>query len=77
MSKFADNHSEGLRRAMTGFILVAHVTVGDETLIVKADEINKALASLGGTPYHGQSIKADITFQDMTEADFKTLPDLQ
>lgn len=58
-------------------ILVARVTVGDETQVVEVDKINDALLQLSGTPHAGMRIQAHIDFDAMTEAEFAALPEYQ
>lgn len=60
-----------------GLILVAHVTVGDETLTVKADEITAALTHLNGEPKAGMRLDASIEFDAMTPAEFAAIPEYQ
>ena len=58
-------------------ILVARVTVGDETLIVKADEITGALTHLNGEPKAGMLLEATIEFDAMTPTEFDAVPEHQ
>lgn len=58
-------------------VLVARVTVGDETQVVEADKINDALLQLSGTPHAGMRIQAHIDFDVMTEVKFAALPEYQ
>lgn len=58
-------------------ILVAHVTVSDETLTVAADKISEALAALHGSPKAGMRIDAGIVFDAMTKAEFEALPEFK
>lgn len=58
-------------------VLVAHVTVGDETLIVKASEITAALTALNGEPKAGMRLDATIVFDAMTQAEFAAIPEYQ
>lgn len=58
-------------------IVVAHVTVGDETLIVKASEIAAALTALNGDPKAGMRLDATIVFDAMTQAEFAAVPEYQ
>jgi hypothetical protein len=75
---FQRNHASGLARAAGGsMILVAHVKVGDETLIVKADRVNAALVALHGAPVVGMRCSATIVFDAMTSAEFAALPHLE
>lgn len=61
----------------TAAILVARVTVGDETLIVTADEITAALTTLNGEPKAGMRLDAKIEFDAMTPAEFASIPEYQ
>ncbi|CAN7786534.1 hypothetical protein LJR034_008701 [Caballeronia sp. LjRoot34] len=61
----------------TALILVARVTVGDETLIVRADEITAALTALNGEPKAGMRLNARIEFDAMTPAEFASIPEYQ
>ena len=58
-------------------VLVAHVTVGDETLIVKASEITAALIALNGEPKAGMRLDATIVFDAMTQDEFASVPEYQ
>ncbi|MGA5726555.1 hypothetical protein ACPCHQ_21725 [Ralstonia thomasii] len=58
-------------------ILVAHVTVDDETMTVKHDEVHHALHSLGEQPRPGLHLVADIRYEAMTETAFAALPEWQ
>jgi hypothetical protein len=58
-------------------ILVAHVTVGDETLIVKASEITAALIALNGEPKAGMRLDATIVFDAMAQAEFAAVSEYQ
>ncbi|WP_321935368.1 hypothetical protein [Paraburkholderia sp. J8-2] len=58
-------------------ILIARVTVGDETLVVKADEITAALTALHGEPKAGMRLEAVIEFDAMTPAEFASIPEYQ
>jgi hypothetical protein len=57
--------------------LVARVTVGDETLVVKAGEVAEALIHLNGQPKAGMRIDAHIEFDAMTAAEFAAIPEYQ
>ena len=58
-------------------ILIARVTVGDETLVVKAGESAVALAALHGEPKAGMRLEAVIEFDTMTPAEFASVPEYQ
>ncbi|MCA8270716.1 hypothetical protein [Burkholderia vietnamiensis] len=58
-------------------VIVAHVTIGDEVMIVKAGEINVAIDALAETRRPGASFQADIRIGSMTEAEFAALPEYQ
>ncbi|MDT8843528.1 hypothetical protein ParKJ_39615 [Paraburkholderia fungorum] len=59
-------------------VLVAHVTVNDETLIVKASDITTAaLIALNGEPKAGMRLDATIVFDAMTQDEFAAVPEYQ
>jgi hypothetical protein len=58
-------------------ILIARVTVGDETLVVRATGIAAALTALHGAPKAGMRVEARIEFDAMTPAEFAAVPDYQ
>lgn len=58
-------------------ILVAHVTVDDETLTVRADKLTDALVALHGAPKAGMRLDARIVFDAMTDAELKSLPEFK
>jgi hypothetical protein len=62
---------------LAAMILIARVTVGDETLVVKAGEITAALTALHGEPKAGMRLEATIEFDAMTPAEFSALPEYQ
>ena len=59
----------------TVMILIARVTVGDETLTVKATEIVAALTALNGEPRAGMRLEAKIEFDAVTQAEFASIPE--
>ncbi len=61
----------------TASFLVAGVTVGDETLIVRADEITAALTALNDEPKAGMRLDARIELDAMTPAKFVSIPEYQ
>ncbi|MFM0265596.1 hypothetical protein [Paraburkholderia sediminicola] len=61
----------------SAMILIARVTVGDETLTVKATDIGAALAALNGEPKAGMRLEAKIEFDAMTRAEFASIPEYQ
>jgi hypothetical protein len=58
-------------------ILVARVTVGDETLIVRAGDVTAALTALHGEPKAGMRLEATMEFDAMTPAEFSLIPEYQ
>lgn len=73
----AKNDSISAVQALDVRILVARVTVGDETLIVRADQITAALTALNGEPKAGMRLDAKIEFDAMTPAEFGSIPEYQ
>ncbi|MEX3556821.1 MAG: hypothetical protein VB131_10155 [Burkholderia gladioli] len=61
----------------TRLVMVAHVTVDDETLIVDVKEIHVALAHLSGSLLPGMRIEPTIRIDTMTEPEFAALPEYQ
>lgn len=59
----------------TRLVMVAHVTVGDDTMTVKENEIHIALAHLSGTLLPGMRITTTIRIDTMTEPEFVALPE--
>jgi hypothetical protein len=64
-------------QAPEGKVLVAKVTVNDETLIVTAEEVQKALFALADSPVAGLCIQADVRIDSMSEVQFAALPEYQ
>lgn len=58
-----------------GGMLAARVTVDDETMIVRSDEVCKALVALHGSPVYGLAVSAKIEYVAMSASDFAALPD--
>jgi hypothetical protein len=58
-------------------VLVAHVTVNNETLIVKTEDIQIALFALAGLPAPGLRIQADIRIDLMHASEFDEIPEHQ
>lgn len=50
-------------------VLVAHVSVADKTITVRATQINEALIAINGELVAGMRINAKIVFDTMTEAE--------
>lgn len=63
--------------ADSGTILVAYVSVSDETLIVEADKIGDALTALHGSPMAGHHFSADIRFEAMIRSEFEALSEFK
>jgi Flp pilus assembly CpaF family ATPase len=64
---------DALKRA----VVVAHVTVGGETITVDAADIAQALIQLGGEPTAGQRLDVAIVYDSITLAAFLALPEWQ
>jgi len=58
-------------------VLVARVTVADEVLTVRSDQVGQAMATLHGTPLPGMAVAAQVEYLAMSAADFAALPDWQ
>lgn len=75
---FQRQHRASLDRIAAGnVVLVAHVTIADQTLTVAADKVNEALIALHGQPVAGTQCNVEIVFASMTQADFAALPEHQ
>lgn len=77
MSQFQTNHAHGLSAAMVDSVLVARVTVNDQTLTVEAAKVNDALLTLHGTPRPDLRVSALIEFDVMSKVAFEALPEFQ
>lgn len=58
-------------------VMVAHVTVADDMMTVKVDEIHVAIAALSGALRPGALIETTIRFDAMTHEQFAALPEYQ
>ena len=76
-NEFQNDHAQGLSTAMAVSVLVAQVTVDDQTLTVEAHKVNEALLALHGTPRPGLLVNAEIQFDVMSKQAFEALPELQ
>jgi hypothetical protein len=58
---FQEQHAAGLARISAGTdVLAARVSVDDEVLTVRADQVSLALATLHGTPTPGLKVVTKI-----------------
>lgn len=71
--RFQQAHSAALERLTSAHVLVAHVTVGGETVTVAADKIYEALLMLKGLPVPDLRLNADIRFDAITSAELEAL----
>ena len=75
---FQERHRASLERIVAGAdVLAARVTVGDEVLTVRADQVGQAMVTLHGTPMPGMQVVAQVDYVAMSATDFAALPDWQ
>lgn len=73
---FQEQHAASLARIAAGAgVLAARVTVNDEMLTVRADQIGQAMLTLHGTPMRDMKVAAQVEYVTMSAADFAALPD--
>ncbi|MBA5689154.1 hypothetical protein [Rugamonas apoptosis] len=58
-------------------VLAARVTVDDELLTVRADQVGQAILTLHGAPKPGLKVVAQVEYLAMSAVDFAALPDWQ
>jgi hypothetical protein len=75
---FQEQHAASLRRIVSGAdVLVANVTVEDEVLTVRPDQVGQAMFTLHGAPTLGLIVSVKIEYAAMSATDFASLPDWQ
>ncbi|MBY0242134.1 MAG: hypothetical protein K2X55_22765 [Burkholderiaceae bacterium] len=75
---FQAQHAASLARIVAGAdVLVARVTVADEVLTVRADQVGQAMVKLHGAPIPGMQVAVIVDYVAMSAADFAALPDWQ
>lgn len=75
---FQEQHAANLERIGAGVdVLAARVTVADEVLTVRADQVGQAMVTLHGTPIPGMTVAAQVEYFAMSATDFASLPDWQ
>lgn len=75
---FQERHAASLARIVTGSdVLAARVTVEDEVLTVRADQVGQAMVVLHGTPVPGLHVDAKVEYIAMSAEAFAALPDWQ
>lgn len=75
---FQAQHAASLARIVAGAdVLAARVTVGDEVLMVRADQVGQAMVTLHGTPVPGMQVAAKVDYVAMSATEFAALPDWQ
>lgn len=78
IKNFQEQHAASLARIVAGVdVLVARVTVEDEVLTVRADEVGQAMLTLHGTPTPGLKVAVKVEYVTMSAADFSALPEWQ
>lgn len=78
IQNFQEQHAASLARIVAGAdVLAARVTVDDEMLIVRADQVGQAMLTLHGTPTPGLKVAAQVEYLAMSAVDFAALPDWQ
>lgn len=58
-------------------VLAARVTVDDEVLTVRADQVGQAMLTLHGTPEPGLKVSVKVEYLAMSATDFDALPEWQ
>ncbi|CAN0626032.1 conserved protein of unknown function [Burkholderia multivorans] len=75
---FQKQHAASLARIAAGEdVLAARVTVNNDMLIVRADQVGQAMVTLHGTPKPGLMVSVKVEYLAMPAADFDALPDWQ
>lgn len=76
--QFQNQHAASLARIVAGAdVLAARVTRDDEILVVRAEEVGKALVALHGNPVSGLVVAAQVEYVAMPADEFASMTDYQ
>lgn len=75
---FQQQHAARLAQMSAGDdVLAARVTIDDETLVVRAEDVGRAIGTLNGDPLPGTKVVVTIEYVAMSAAEFTALPEYQ
>lgn len=76
--QFQKQHAASLARIVAGAdVLAARVTIEDEVLTVRVDQVGQAMLTLHGTPAPGLQVSVKVEYFAMSASEFNALPEWQ